>query len=147
MSDLKFRIKAESLNPTKTKIKARNFEFLIDEPEDLGGTNDAANPVEYLLGAYAGCLNVVGHLIAKEMGFTLENLKISISGTLNPAKLFGQSDDERAGYKSIEVKFTPTCDQSEEIMQQWMEEVCRRCPVSDNIKNITPIETKLKLAN
>ncbi len=40
MADLKFRVKAHSENATKTIVKARGFELIIDEPQDLGGTNE-----------------------------------------------------------------------------------------------------------
>ncbi|MDA3837516.1 MAG: OsmC family protein [Candidatus Delongbacteria bacterium] len=144
MSDLKFRIKAESENPTKMKVKARGFEFTIDEPKDLGGTDSAANPVEYLLGAFAGCLNVMGHLIAGEMGFTLKSLKIDMAGDLNPAMLFGQPTEDRAGYKNIEVKLRPECDADEETLEAWKLAIASRCPVCDNLKHLTPVELKVK---
>lgn len=32
-------------------VKVRNFSFKIDEPEALGGTDNGANPVEYVLAA------------------------------------------------------------------------------------------------
>lgn len=54
MGDMNFRIKAESFNPTKTVVKARTFELVVDEPNELGGTNEGANPVEYLMAAFAG---------------------------------------------------------------------------------------------
>src|SRR5699024_3777528 len=34
-------------------------EVLIDEPESLGGTDIAPNPVEYLLAGLGGCINVL----------------------------------------------------------------------------------------
>lgn len=143
MSDLKFKINAESASAAKTIVKARNFEIIVDEPEGLGGTDSAPNPVEYVLAAFAGCLNVMGNLVASEMGFELRNLKIEIEGNLNPARLFGKSDEERAGYKTIVVKMIPDCDASEEVLQKWMHAVENRCPVSDNLQNITPIEIEL----
>lgn len=143
MSDLKFKIIAESASAAKTIVKARNFEIIVDEPEGLGGTDSAPNPVEYVLAAFAGCLNVMGHLVASEMGFELKNLQIEMVGNLNPAKLFGKSDEERAGYKTIVVKMTPECDASEETLQQWLHAVESRCPVSDNLQNITPVKVEL----
>ncbi len=143
MSDLTFRIKAQSASAAKTIVKARNFELVIDEPEDLGGSNSAPNPVEYVLSAFAGCLNVMGHLIANEMGFTLNGLQIDISGNLNPARLFGQSNEERAGYKSILVKIKPDCNVDEATLEQWLSKVEERCPVSDNIQHPTPVKLEL----
>ena len=98
MADMKVRVRAHSENATKTVVKARNFQLIIDEPTEMGGTNEGATPVEYVLGAFSGCLNVMAHLIAKEMDITLRGIKIDISGTLNPARLYGQSYDERAGF-------------------------------------------------
>ena len=143
MADLKFRISAQSASSAKTIVKARNFEIIVDEPKELGGTDSAANPVEYVLAAFAGCLNVMGHLIANEMGFELKNLKIDIEGNLNPAKLFGKSDEDRAGYKSLTVKLIPETDASKETLEEWLHKVEERCPVSDNIQNITPVKVEL----
>ncbi len=72
MPNMKVNVSAKKENPTKTVVKARNFEMIIDEPSNLGGTNGGANPVEYLLASLAGCLNVVGHAVAKDMGFELK---------------------------------------------------------------------------
>ena len=94
MADMKVRVSAQSENATKTVVKARNFEIIIDEPAELGGTNEGPNPVEYVLGAFAGCLNVMAHVVAKELNMTLRGVKIDISGPLNPARLFGQSFED-----------------------------------------------------
>ncbi len=65
--DLKFSISATSETPTRVQGKARSFTMYVDEPPQLGGEDKGANPVEYLLAALAVCLNVVGHMVAKEM--------------------------------------------------------------------------------
>ncbi len=144
MPTLKFRVRGKSETATKLVVKARKFEIVIDEPEDLGGNNDAANPVEYLLAAFAGCINVMGHLIAKEMDFELRNLKIDVSGALDPARLFGQSMENRAGYQKIDVVLKPDCDADEETLKKWAEAIENRCPVSDNLSHTTPIAISIK---
>ncbi len=144
MADLKFRVKAHSENPTKTIVKARGFEIVIDEPEDLGGTNQGANPVEFVLAAYAGCLNVMAHVCAKELGINIKGIQIEIVGTLNPARLFGQSFDERAGYKEIKVILKPDFDANEATKKKWLEAILDRCPVGDNLKNKTEITAEIK---
>ena len=144
MSDLKFKINAQSESAAKTIVKARNFEIVVDEPEALGGTDVAPNPVEYVLAAFAGCLNVMGHLVAQEMGIELKNLKIEMEGDLNPAKLFGKCDKERAGYKNIIVKLIPETEADDSSLEKWLHEVECRCPVSDNLQNITPVTVELE---
>lgn len=144
MSDLRFRVKANSLNATKTLVKARGFELIVDEPEDLGGTNAGANPVEFLLAAYAGCLNVMAHVVAAELKAELRSVEIDIVGNLNPARLFGQSFEERAGYKEIKVTIKPDWDADEDTTQKWISAILDRCPVGDNLKNTTEIVVNVK---
>lgn len=144
MSNLKFRIKAKSENATKKVVKARGFEIIVDEPRELGGDDAGANPVEYVLAALSGCLNVVGHMIAKELNFELRGIEISMSGDINVDRLFGTSMEERAGYKNIEVIMKPDCDATPKVLEEWLGLIEDRCPVSDNIGNATPINFKLK---
>jgi uncharacterized OsmC-like protein len=144
MSDLIFNVKGESTSPAKFIAKTRNFELVIDEPESLGGTDENANPVEYILAGLAGCLNVVGHLVAKELNFTINKLKIEVEGSLNPNKLFGISDNERAGFKEIKLKLIPETEASIETLVTWLKIVQDRCPVKDNLLNITPININVE---
>lgn len=147
MSDLKFSVSAKSLSPAKAEIKTRQFSFIIDEPKELGGTNEAANPVEYLLGSLAGCINVVGHLVAKEQNLTLTGLRIEISGDLNPDRLFGKPTEDRTGYKEINVTLYPETDATPEALTKWHEEIERRCPINDNIVNATPVKVSVNAKN
>ena len=138
-NELKFTVSSVSETPARTRIQTRGFDLTVDEPEALGGTDKAPNPVEYILAGYAGCINVVAHLVAKELDFYLDNLKIDIDGFLNPNRLFGKSLEERAGYKQIDVKLETTTDIEPELKKRWLDEISHRCPVNDNLTNTTPI--------
>lgn len=144
MSDLNFSLSGQNESPTKFLAKTRQFALTIDEPEGLGGTDHAANPVEFLLAAYAGCLNVMGHIVARELGFELKSLKIELDGDLNPAKVFGQLTSDRAGYKEIRVNIIPEADTDENTLAKWLETIENRCPVNDNLINPTPVKINLK---
>ena len=144
MSDLIFSVKGESNSPAQFIAKTRQFKLIIDEPEGLGGTDEGANPVEYILAGLAGCLNVVGHIVAKELGFTIDKLKIEVVGNINPDRLFGVSDNERAGFKKIDLKLIPETDAPLEILVKWLKIVQKRCPIKDNLMNITPIGISLE---
>lgn len=139
MATLKFGVKAKSENPTKTVVDVRGFKIIVDEPENLGGTNHGANPVEYVLAALSGCLNVVSHIVAKEMGFKLNGLEIDLEGDLDPAKFAGMKTTERAGYKQIRVALKPDTDADADTLDKWKNVIEQRCPVSDNLVNPTPV--------
>ncbi len=140
MSNLNFSFSGRSTSPTKFEGKTRQFNLVIDEPEVLGGEDSAANPVEYILAGYAGCLNVVYNVVAKEIGIKINQLNISINGDINPEKFLGISDKERAGFQSlkvlIELDTNGTLQQEEELIAKAK----NRCPVNDNLANPTPIQ-------
>ncbi|MCO8268096.1 OsmC family protein [Haloferax sp. AB510] len=136
---LTFAVAAEAASPTETRVSTRGFEFVVDEPESLGGANAGPNPVEYVLGALAGCLNVTAHVVAREMDLDVRDLEISIEGDLNPAKFMGKRDDGRAGYEEIRVAVTADVDADEATIDAWLTAVESRCPVSDNLTNATPL--------
>ncbi|MBS1556345.1 MAG: OsmC family protein [Bacteroidetes bacterium] len=140
---LKFSIQSKSTSAARTEIETRGFKLVVDEPQELGGTNDAPNPVEYILAGYAGCINVVAHLTAKEFNIDLKDLQISIDGDLNPARLFGESFKERAGYQNINVQLKTESKIDEKVKARWLEAIENRCPVNDNLRNATPIQFSL----
>ena len=143
MPNVKVSVKAHSESPTKIVAKAREFKMVVDEPKSSGGTNEGANPVEYLLTALAGCINVVGHVVAKEMGIDIKNMEIDLEGDLNPARFMGVSKTERAGFQEIRVKIKVDSDASEETLKNWLGTVEDRCPVNDNIAHSTPVKISL----
>lgn len=139
MSDLKFNVSGESSSATKFIGNTRQFTLVADEPEALGGTDHYANPVEYILAGFAGCANVIGHVVAKELGFTIRRLKINVNGELNPDRFLGTSAKDRAGFKSITLNLIPDTDANIETLTKWLQIVEERCPVKDNLQNNTPI--------
>lgn len=140
MSDLIFKVTGESTSTAQFIAETRNFRLVVDEPKELGGSDEDANPVEYILAGLAGCLNVVGHIVAKELGFTIKKLKIEISGNINPSRLFGTSTKERAGFKQIKIDLIPDTDANINTLVSWLKIVEDRCPVKDNLTNSTPVK-------
>ena len=143
MSDLIFKVEGVAETQTRITAKARHFSIVIDEPPVLGGEDLGANPVEYLLASYAGCVNVVAYLIAGELNIKLDRLTIEVNGNINPAKLFGKLPEERAGFKQINLNLKPETSASPELIEKWLNEIKRRCPINDNLQNPTPVSISL----
>jgi uncharacterized OsmC-like protein len=137
--DLNFKVNGKSVGLTKYAGVARNFELVVDEPEALGGEDSAPNPVEYLLAGYAGCLNVVLNLVAKELGIEIKKLEINVSGDINPERFMGLSTEERAGFKSITVEAVLETSGDAATEQLLIQKAKERCPINDNLANPTPI--------
>ncbi|MEA4960392.1 OsmC family protein [Lutispora sp.] len=140
MPKITFKVKSTSETPMKSVVETGHFKMIIDEPKNLGGTNDGASPVEYLLAALAGCLNIVGHAVAKEIGMKLNGLQINVEGDLDPAKFMGKPSEARTGYQEVRVSLKPDTDADQATLDQWLALLEDRCPVSDNLAHMTPLK-------
>lgn len=123
-------------------VKAQNFDVRISKNDDYPEL-EGPSPLEYILAGYAGCINVVGKLVAKEQGIILKSLQVELSAQLSLDKYQGKISKERAGFNAIEVIVKPTSDATFEQLKNWLIEVEKRCPVQDNLVNPTPVSVTL----
>lgn len=142
MSIVNIKVSGNSKPNEQFVVKAQNFKIRIGENPSYPEL-EAPCPVEYILAGFAGCLNIVGGIVAKELNIEIKSLQIEISGELDVDKYLGASTEERAGFKGIEVTVKPISDASKEELQKWIEIVESRCPVQDNLFNPTPISLNL----
>lgn len=100
-------------------VISRNFEWVIDEPRQILGTNQAPNPQEYLLSGMGGCILVAFTVGASMMEIQLETLKVTVRGDLNLAGFLDIDDSAPVGFKTInyliEVSGNGTQEQFEEL--------------------------------
>ena len=137
-------VEAEREGPTRSTIEARDFELVVDEPEEMGGSDEGPNPLEYLLAGQAGCLNVTASQVAKDMSIEIENLDITIAADFDIETFETEHPDGRTGLQNVEVDLEVESDADDETLQEWGERVEVRCPVSDNIKNETDIDLRVR---
>ncbi|MCY1157088.1 MAG: OsmC family peroxiredoxin [Citricoccus sp.] len=58
----------------QTRVAVREFAFTVDEPEAIGGRNEAPTPMEYLAGAVDACLTVTIDQTAARRGLDLTGI-------------------------------------------------------------------------
>jgi len=144
---IQVRVHGESQNATRLNLTSGKFKLVIDEPESMGGTDAGPTPVQVLLMALAGCLNVTGHVVAQQRGMELQGMKITLEGRLDPSAFMGHSSEVRAGFQYITVTITADAPgATEEELQAWVAETESRCPVTDNIYAETDITIKVNRA-
>ncbi len=144
MKDLSFVVIGKSFSDTKLLAKVRGFTVIVDEPSEIGGSDKGPTPLEYLLIALAGCLNITFRKIAAERGVNISSLEFVMKGTLNPSKFQGIPTKERAGYKEITVLVKLNSDAPKETLMEILKEAEKRCPVSDNLIMPTPLKIEVK---
>ena len=120
--------------------KAGEHTAIIDQPEAMGGTNTGPSPLDYVFVALGGCLVTVAKIVAGQKKIDLRGVEVEVSGDVNLAVLRGQDKDDRAGFQNINVTIKVDADITMEEKKAFVEEVDKRCPVSDNLINATPFK-------
>lgn len=108
--------------------QAGKHQIMIDEPQDFGGDDTAANPLATLLASLAGCENATAQMIAKEMKFEIEGIEFDIKGQLDLQGLMG-NPNVSPFFTSIEITAKVMTNESEERLHELHEKVNQRCPV------------------
>lgn len=134
-----FKASAHLQEGVVVKVRSRNFEFTIDEPKSLGGTDTGPNPVEALLGSLGACQAIVARVYAKKFDIQLDDFWVELEGDLDLDGFFKKSD-VRPGYSDIRYTFHIKTDSPKERVEQFIEFLEQTCPVGDTIANTVKLQ-------
>jgi len=123
--------------------KAGEHTSIIDQPEAMGGTNKGPSPLDYLFVSLGGCLITIAKMVAMQKKINLRQIEVEVSGDVDLEVLRGQNTEDRAGFTNVTADLKVDADLTDEQKEAFIEEVDRRCPISDNIANTTPITVNL----
>src|ERR1700681_4251373 len=105
-------------NGFRNQIRIRDLPAsYADEPELLGGTNTAPNPVEQLLGALGSCLAIGYTANASVRGIQIEELRIELEGHIDLPVFLGLHEGH-AGYPDISVSVSLKADAPRETLEE-----------------------------
>ena len=122
---------------------AKDFTIRVDEPRELCGTNQYANPQEYLLASLNACM-VVGYSAACALqGIELEELRIETEGDIDLRGFLGLDPAVKSGYEqlryTVHIKGKGTPEQFEKVHQSVM----TTSPNYFNLANAIPMQSRL----
>lgn len=139
------RTEIQGLHGALQEDTSREEPFVVigDEPPVLLGHNAGPNAVESVLQALAGCLTVGFVYNAAARGIEVRSLDFDLEGDLDLHAFLGLSEDSRAGYEGIRVRYHVDADAPREQLEELCEYVQRTSPVLDIIRNPVPVNVEL----
>ncbi|WP_461538175.1 OsmC family protein [Spongorhabdus nitratireducens] len=117
-----------------------NHLAVIDQPKAAGGQDAGPTPLEYFLFSLGGCVASIGRIMASQQRLALRGMKVTVEAGLNTAGLAGKPTDDRIGFQSFHVSAEIDADMTAEEKQAFLDAICARCPVHDNIAKTTVVE-------
>lgn len=127
------------------QVSSRQFKFHFDEPEVLGGSDQAPNPVEYVLGALGACQAIVYRALSSLKGIDLESVTVKTRGDLDFKGFLGLDPQVRPGFKRVEFETIIVSDEQPEKLYGLSREVEALCPVLDIISNPLDVRGKVTI--
>ncbi|MDR7810834.1 MULTISPECIES: OsmC family protein [Lacrimispora] len=118
----------------QVETNSRGFKIHFDEPEDLGGTDTAMNPVEALLCALGACQTIVAKAFAAAHNITFEEFHVELEGDLDPDGFMGLAD-VRNGFQEIRFVMHFKTNEPKEKIEEFAKFIENTCPVGDCLSN------------
>ncbi len=122
---------AAQSGPFHTRIVARHHRSIADEPDDLGGRDLGATPMEMALGALGACTGITLEMYAKRKGWPLEAVETEITAEEG-------ADRKRTVTTVIHLKGPLSEEQKTRLLQ-----IANACPVHKLMKGEAALETRL----
>lgn len=119
--------------------RAAAFEFVNGEPPVLLGSNEGANPVEFLLHALAGCVTTTLVLHAAARGIAIRELSSELAGELDVRGLLGLDDAIPAGYEKISLRLRCVAECSDAELDDLIAYAQRHSPVCNTVCRPVPV--------
>jgi uncharacterized OsmC-like protein len=140
----KVEISARLGNKFRIESDIRGNTVTLDQPPAAGGEDAGPNPLEVALLALAGCIGQIARIIANQRRIELRGFAADVSGEIDKSFLLGKTEEGRAGFTRIAARVSIDADLSPEEKEKFLQEVERRCPVSDNLSNGSEVEITLE---
>jgi len=121
----------------------KDFTIAIDEPHELMGTNQYANPQEHLMAAMNACI-LVGYVTACAMeGVELEDLRIETEGDIDLRGFLGLDPNVKPGYDTLRYTVYIKGKGTAEQFQRVHEKVTALSPNRYNVANPINLDSRM----
>lgn len=139
----KVQIEVSQGSSFKTECRAGKHLIIIDQPANAGGTDEGPTPIDVQLMALGGCIVSIGRLVAMQRRLNVRGFKVLLEGELDTDGLLGKPSDKRVGLSAITARVKIDADLGREEQQKLLNEIEKRCPISDNLQTVTPVMVTL----
>ena len=114
--------------------RVRGHAFTVDEPAKLGGGDAGPTPLEYVVGAYDACLQIVIEMLGRELGMVISGIAVESLASVDRRGLFGTAPVS-PHFQRIETTIALRIDRGEEHLERLKEQLYARCPMYNLIKD------------
>lgn len=124
-----FRVTGHQETGTKSVVRARDVEMVIDEPIERGGTNLGPMPVETMIAGLVGCTHVISNKLARANDVDITEMDIDVVTTMDSrgTRLVEPID---VPFPDVKISITAQMTGTDEGITAVVEKLRHHCAVS-----------------
>lgn len=122
---------------------ARRHTIECDEPHEVFGADDAANPQELLLAAVGSCMSVIYALNAASRDIPIHRLEIELTAELDLRGPLGLDPAVPPGFREVECKVHINAEATDEQLEELHQSVLRLSANYYNLTTAIPMNARL----
>lgn len=115
----------------------------FDEPEWLGGTNQAMAASEAVLGAIGGCIATGFAANASVRDVEINELEVDVEGEVDLPSFFGLRDGN-PGHEEMSVTIYADCDADDDLLEEIAYRAVDLSPVVNTVRNPVDLEYEVE---
>ena len=124
-----FKVSGTQQTNTRSTVRARDIEMVIDEPIERGGTNLGPMPVETMIMGLVGCTHVITNKLAAHHGVTITSMDVDIVTRMDSSgtRLIEPID---VPFPEVKISITADMDGPDEAIDAVISSLRHHCAVS-----------------
>jgi uncharacterized OsmC-like protein len=132
------KVSSRHIRNLYTETRVREHLVKSDYGEAAGGENQAPNPIELLLAAFAACIEAAFFEFAEHQGLTVTSVEAEVEGSLDLRGLF-MVGEVPAGFREVRYVLRVVSPDDPARVRALAEKVIEHCPVVDSLKKPTAV--------
>ena len=125
----------EQVNDLHVRTKVDNFIIESDEPETLGGSNLAPNPMQSLLASFSNCLEITALLYFSFARMKINSVKVRVEATFDQRAALAVKGAPLPGFYNYDVTWYIDSEEKFRKIKQVLKKVETLCPVRGSFQN------------
>lgn len=138
---------SEQVNNLHVRATVNEFEIDCDEPEDLGGSHKAPNPMQLLLASLANCLEISALLYFSYANLKVEAVKVKIEATYDKRYVLTDKNAPLPGFYNINYTWYVSTGEKLSIIEKILKKVEENCPVKGTLTRSHDFKMNIELFN
>ena len=139
-----FATVTEWVDGALARTTARSFTIETDEPTPLGGTDKAIDPMELLLAAVGGCLQIGWVTHANRRGVDFRSLRIETRGEYDLSGYLALDKSLPPGFLNISYTVEVDTDADPAVLEEIRVAAENGSPVTQNVLRGKQIQAEIK---